>query len=425
MDGSTVAEARAKYDTSLSRLRPVDLKHAKAGSHHDGGGLYLQVREGRNGLTRSWVLRYMRDSKARIMGLGPFDVLSLAEAREKAREARRLLLDGIDPIDAREAVKAQRRVASASTMTFRQAAEAYIAAQEIGWKNAKHARQWPTTLKAYAYPVLGDLPVAAIDTGLVMKVLGPIWTAKPETASRVRGRIEKVLDWAAASGYRQGENPARWRGHLQNLLSAPAKTKRAVRQAQERGEHHGALPYAKVAGFMATLRAQPGTAARALEFTILTAARTGEVIGARWSEIDLEGRVWVVPGDRMKAGKEHRVPLSDRAVAILGNGGARGDYVFEGGKPGQPLSNMAMLAALKRMGLRGRGTQNVTVHGFRSTFIDWATECTEFQREMRELALAHTLDDKVEAAYRRGDMFEKRREMMAEWAQFCEPKSVK
>jgi integrase len=423
MDGSIVAQTRAKHDTSLARLRPIDLKRTKPGFHHDGGGLYLQVREGSSGLTRSWVLRYTRQGKARIMGLGPLDVLSLAEARERAREARKLLLDGVDPIDAREATKAERRVALATTMTFSQAAEAFIAAQEIGWRNGKHAAQWPATLKAYAYPVIGDLPVSSIDTGLVTKVLEPIWNIKPETASRLRGRIEKVLDWAKALGYRQGENPAQWRGHLQNLLAAPSKAKRAVREATNRGEHHGALPYAKVAGFMAALRGQTGTAARTLEFTILTAARTGEVIGARWQEIDLVGRVWVVPAERMKAGKEHRVPLSERAIAILGNVGAPSDYVFEGGKPGQPLSNMAMLAVLKRMGLRGGG-RHVTVHGFRSTFMDWATECTHFPAEMRDLALAHTVSDKVEAAYRRGDMFGQRRELMEDWARFCEPARV-
>lgn len=420
MDESILAQAGARHDTSLARLRAVDLKRTKPGFYHDGGGLYLQVREGRNGPTRSWVLRFMRHGKARIMGLGSLNVLSLAEAREKARDQRKLLLDGIDPINAREATRAEARVAVATVVTFRQAAEAYIASQEIGWKNAKHATQWPATLAAYAYPVLGDLPVGSIDTGLVLKALEPIWTEKPETASRLRGRIEKVLDWATARGYRQGENPARWKGHLQNLLAAPAKAKRAVREAQKRGEHHEALPYAKMAGFMVALRKQPGTAARALEFTILTAARTGEVVGARWSEIDLAERVWVVPASRMKAGKEHRVPLSDRAMAILGNGGEAGDYVFGGGKPGQPLSNMAMLAVLKRMGLRGGG-QHITVHGFRSTFMDWATECTQFPAEMRDLALAHTVSDKVEAAYRRGDMFTKRREMMADWARFCEP----
>jgi integrase len=238
----------------------------------------------------------------------------------------------------------------------------------------------------------------------------------------LRGRIESVLDWATARGYRKGDNPARWRGHLENLLPAPAKAKRALRTAQGKGEHFDALPYAEIAGFMATLRGQAGTAARALEFTILTAARTNEVIGARWREINIAERVWVVPAERMKAGKEHRVPLSDRALAILGKPGEPDQFVFLGGRPGQPLSNMAMLKVLQRMGLRS-ASGGVTVHGFRSTFMDWATECTTFPAEMRDLALAHTVSDKVEAAYRRGDMFDRRREMMAVWGQFCEPQS--
>jgi integrase len=271
--------------------------------------------------------------------------------------------------------------------------------------------------------VFGDLPVASVDTGLVTKALEPIWASKPETANRMRGRIENVLDWATVRGYRQGENPARWRGHLENLLPVPARAKRAARQARNKGEHFDALPYAEIAGFMVALRWQAGTAARALEFTILTAARTGEVIGARWREINLAERVWIVPGERMKAGKEHRVSLSDRALAILGEAGAPDDFVFQGGKPGQPLSNMAMLKLLQRMELR-TPNDGVTVHGFRSTFMDWATECTHFPAEMRDLALAHTVTDKVEAAYRRGDMFGLRRDMMAAWAQFCEPTAV-
>jgi integrase len=419
MNMSTEPSGKARHNTSLARLKAVDLARTKAGYHHDGGGLYLQVREGSGGLTRSWVFRYTRQAKARIMGLGPLDILGLADAREKARDARRLLLDGIDPLEAREAHRTAQRVAVATAMTFRQSADAYIAAHEASWSNPKHAAQWAATLDKYAYPVFGDLPVASIDTGLVMKAIEPIWNGIPETASRVRGRIESILGWATSREYRQGDNPARWKGHLENLLPAPAKAKRAARQARNKGEHFDALPYAEISGFISALREQVGTAARALEFAILTAARTGEVIGARWREINLVERVWIVPGERMKAGKEHRVPLSDRALAIIGEAKAPDDFVFQGGKPGQPLSNMAMLKLLQRMGLR-TANGGLTVHGFRSSFMDWATERTHFPAEMRDLALAHVVADKVEAAYRRGDMFDQRRELMAAWAQFCE-----
>jgi integrase len=419
----TEAEARARHDTSIARLKAIDLRRVGIGYHHDGGGLYLQVREGTSGLTRSWVLRYTRHGKARIMGLGPLNVLGLADARGRAIEARKLLLDGLDPIETRDAHRAAHRVAVATTMTFGQAAAAYIASHEAGWRNLKHAEQWRATLATYAHPVLGNLPVASVDTGLVMKVLEPIWTAKPETANRVRGRIESILDYAAARGYRQGENPARWRGHLDNLLAAPNKTKRALRLARGKGEHFDALPYAKIAGFMSSLREQAGSAARALEFTILTAARTGEVIGARWAEINAAERVWIVPAERMKAGKEHRVPLSEHAIAILGEVGEPDAFVFPSSKPGQHMSNMSMLKLLQRMKLR---TENggLTVHGFRSTFMDWATEQTNFPAKMRDLALSHTVSDKVEAAYRRGDMFDRRRELMEAWAQACEPGSA-
>lgn len=424
MSAETAARS-AKHDTTHHRLKAVDLPRLKPGYHHDGGGLYLDVRSGRgHGApyfvpTRVWVFRFTRHGKARMMGLGPLHTIGLADARQKAREARKLLLEGMDPIEVREAQRAAQRVSKATTMTFREAAGAYITAHELGWKNAKHAAQWPATLSEYAYPVLGDLPVASIDTGLVTKALEPIWNTKAETASRLRGRIESVLDWAAVRGYRQGDNPARWRGHLQNVLPPVSRAKRAARQARGKGEHFEALPYAEIAAFVGKLRQQPGTASRALEFTILTAARTSEVIGARWKEINIADRVWTVPGERMKAGKEHRVPLSDRIIAILGGAGAPDDFVFAGGKPGRPLSNMAMLKVLQRMGLR---TVNggVTVHGFRSTFMDWATEQTRFPAEMRDLALAHTLSDKVEAAYRRGDMFAQRRKMMAAWAQFLD-----
>lgn len=378
----------------------------KPGFHAAGGvpGLLLQVTEG----GRSWVFRYQVAGKRRNMGLGSFDDLGLAEARERAAAARRLVLDGRDPIDVRRAERAESAIRAAKAMTFRQCAEAYIAAHRAGWKNPKHAAQWPSTLETYVFPIFGKLPVAAIDVGLVMQAVEPIWTAKPETAGRVRGRIESVLDWATARGYRDGENPARWRGHLDNLLPARAKVQRV--------EHHAALPYGDVGAFMAELRAQPGTAARALEFAILTAARTGEVIGARWDEINIAERLWTIPAERMKAAREHRIPLSDCAMAIVEAmaESRSGDFVFGGGKPGQPLSNMALLMTLRRM-----KRDDLTAHGFRSTFRDWAAERTNFPSEVAEMALAHTVSDKVEAAYRRGDLFQKRRQLAEAWARFC------
>jgi integrase len=293
-------------------------------------------------------------------------------------------------------------------MTFRQCAEAYIAAHEMAWKNPKHAAQWPSTLGAYVYPVFGDLPVQAIDVGLVMKVIERIWIEKPETASRVRGRIESVLDWATARGYRRGENPARWRGHLENLLPKKSKVRRV--------EHHAALPYSELPEFMVELRRQEGVAARALEFAILTVARTSEALGATWSEIDLERHLWVIPAERMKSGREHRVPLSEPAVAILAamKEVREGGYVFPGGRARRPLSNMAFLMRLRRM-----GRDDLTGHGFRSSFSDWCAERTNFASEVREMALAHTVSDKVEAAYRRGDLFRKRRQVMDAWARYA------
>jgi integrase len=377
------------------------------GMYADVAGLYLQVTgEG----AKSWIFRFSLRGKAREMGLGSIAALSLSDARIKAAECRRLRQDGIDPIDARNALRVQAALEAAKTLTFKQAAASYIAAHRAGWKNAKHAAQWENTLASYAEPVIGALSVQAIDTTLVLKTLEPIWKVKPETASRVRGRIEAILDWAKVRGLRQGENPARWRGHLDHLLPAKMKVRRV--------KHHAALPYADMPAFMAALRAQDGIAARALEFTALTAARTGDTIGAIWDEVSLSEKVWRVPAERMKAGKEHRVPLSGRALAIVGEA-QRGRlsetrYVFPGGKAGKPLSNMAMTEVLRRM-----KRSDITVHGFRSTFRDWAAERTNFPHEVVEMALAHAVADKVEAAYRRGDLFEKRRRLMAEWAAYC------
>jgi integrase len=377
------------------------------GMYADGAGLYLQVTAASS---KSWIYRFWSRGKGREMGLGSLAAVSLSEARIKAGECRRLRQEGIDPIEARKAHREQAVLDTAKTVTFKEAAATYIASHRAGWRNAKHAAQWTSTLTTYADPFVGALSIQAIDTALVLKVLEPIWKTKPETASRVRGRIEAILDWAKVRGLRQGENPARWRGHLNHLLPATSKVRRVT--------HHAALPYAELPDFISQLRAQDGVAARALEFTILTAARTGETIGAAWSEVNLSDKVWTVPADRMKAVREHRVPLSARALAILsGPEGAhhssRG-FVFPGGKAAKPLSNMAMTEVLRRL-----ACGDITVHGFRSTFRDWAAERTSFPNEVVEMALAHAVGDKVEAAYRRGDLFEKRRRLMAEWARFC------
>lgn len=364
----------------------------------DGGGLYLQVGKTE---AKSWIFRFMLKGKARAMGLGPLHTVTLAEARQAALECRKLLRDGRDPIEERK--ERLRGSDGSSQPTFNWCADAYIAAHEPGWRNKKHAEQWRNTLNTYAGTVFGDKPVDQIGLALVMQVLEPIWATKTETASRLRGRIESVLDWASVRGLRSGENPARWRGHLDALL--PARTK--VRKVK----HHPALPYPELPAFIKALRQREGTAARALEFLILTASRTGEVIGADWSEVDLERRVWVVPAERMKAGREHRVPLTDRAVELLGTPpDAHVGPIFKAVRGDGPLSNMALLALLKRM-----ERTDLTGHGFRSTFRDWVAEMTKFPAELAEMALAHTVADKVEAAYRRGDMFERRRQLMREW----------
>jgi integrase len=390
----------------IGKLTTLSVRQAKRrGLYGDGGGLFLQVSERGS---KSWIFRFKKAGRLRVMGLGPAHTVKLAEARDRARECRKLRLDGIDPIEARRGQQLAARLEAAKTMTFAECAAAYIAAHRPGWRNAKHAKQWSATLATYVNPMLGNLSVQAVDVSLVLRVLEPIWTAKPETASRVRGRIESVLDWAAARGYRAGDNPARWRGHLENLLPARSKVRRV--------EHHAALAYPEIGTFMAELRQQRGIAARALEFTILTVARTGEVIGARWNEINMVERLWTVPGERMKAGKEHRVPLSDRALAIVDEMSSirSGDYVFPGAKAGRALSNMALLMLLRRM---SRG--DLTAHGFRSSFRDWVAEATAFPAEIAEMALAHVVGDRVEAAYRRGDLFQKRRQLAEAWAKFC------
>jgi integrase len=335
--------------------------------------------------------------------------VSLAEARDAAREARRLRRAGIDPIDAKRERKAAAQLDAARTISFSQCAAAYIENHRASWSNPKHAAQWEATLRTYAYPVFGHLPVTAVDTALVVKVLDPIWSAKPETASRLRGRIEAVLDFATVRGHRVGENPARGKGHLKEALPAIGKVRKV--------RHHAALPYGEIGAFMAELRQREGGAAAALEFAILTAARTGGVIGARWSEINMETKIWTIPAERMKGRVEHRVPLSEQAMAVLRRveAGKVNHVVFSGQKPGRALSNMALLMMLRRMGI-----QNVTGHGFRSTFRDWAGDLVVDSSEAAEMALSHKVKSKVEGAYRRSDMFEKRRVLMQQWATYCD-----
>ena len=393
---------------ALQRLTALKVDRLKTpGLYADGGGLYLQIKAVG---ARSWVFRYRIGGRKtpRDLGLGSAADVSLADARQKAAEMRKLTADGVDPIEAHRAARASSALAAAKTVTFETCAAAYINSHKDGWGSPKHVAQWTSTLNAYAFPKLGKLPVGAIDVGLVMKVLEPIWSKKPETASRVRGRVEAVLDWAKARGFRVGENPARWRGCLDMLLPKRSKVQRV--------KHHPALPYPQVGAFMKNLRAQEGTAARAFEFLILTASRTSETIGARWDEIDMAEGLWTVPADRIKGGKEHRVPLSGPALALLKQQAKTkdGDFVFPGGKRDRPLSTNAILALLKRM-----KRDDLTAHGFRSSFRDWAAEQTNYARDVAEMALAHTIGDKVEAAYRRGDLFDKRKRMMADWAKFC------
>jgi integrase len=388
------------------------IRRARSGHTGDGGGLYLQI--SKYG-TATWVFRYRVGGRLREAGLGSVDTWSLAEARERARKFRQMRGEGRDPIDERRAERARVRLETAKAVTFKAAAVAFIRAQAPAWKSPIHAAQWPSSLERYVFPTFGSLPVASVDTALVMKVLEPIWHMRPETASRVRQRIESVLNWAAARGYRQGENPARWKGHLDGLLPKPARAKAAARRSNGRDEHHAALPYREVPEFMRQLREVEGITARCLEFIVLAAARAGEARGARWPEFDEDGRLWVVPAERMKGGRSHRVPLGARGVEIVNEMAAirSGDHVFPG-RGVAPLSNAALLKLLRRM---GRG--DLTVHGFRSTFSDWVAERTNFPSEVREMALAHAVGDKVEAAYRRGDLFEKRRQLAEAWANYC------
>lgn len=398
---------------------------------------------------RSWVLRYQIAGRRRDKGLGGYPDVSLAQAKEAARVARAKIAQGIDPVDDGRAARSRLIASHATALTFSEAAKQYVDAHESSWRNAKHTQQWRNTLETYANPTIGRLLVRDVGLPQVLGVLEPIWHTKTETASRVRGRIESVLDWATTKGYRQDVNPARWKGHLDKLLPAPGKIMTQ--------EHHAALPYAQLPVFMKDLSAQQGVGARALEFAILTAARSGEVRGATWDEFDLKCRVWIVPADRMKARKEHRVPLSEQALAIIEeqrkyafcghvfpsplrgstpteDAGSRqadrknadrsarrfGSSPSDGGRdavsfpyPGMPLSDMTLSAVLRRMGV------SAVPHGFRSTFRDWAAEKTDYPREVAEMALAHSIGSKVEAAYRRGDLFDKRKQLMEDWADFA------
>jgi integrase len=390
-------------------LTPLSVKNAKPGTFNDGGGLRLIVKEGG---ARSWVYRYTMAGRTRDIGLGNASgngAVTLAAARDLAAQYRSGVRAGVDPLAERDREAAETRAKAQAgkiaSVTFRDVAAAYIAAHESAWRNAKHRAQWSATLATYAYPVMGDLPVADVDTAHVMAVLEPIWYAKSETASRLRGRIELILDSARARGYRKTENPARWRGHIAAMLPARAKLTRG---------HHAALPYSDMPAFVAALRTRDAIAALALEFAILSACRSGEVINATWDEIDLTAKMWAIRPERMKAGREHRVPLTPRMMEILETmRPLGGDHIFIGNK-GRPLSSMAMAMLLRRM-----GRTDITVHGFRSSFRDWAAECTAFPNEVCEMALAHTIGNAAEAAYRRGDLLEKRRKLLEAWAEYC------
>jgi integrase len=382
--------------------RTVETKKTP-GYYSDGGNLYLRVSKN---LTKTWAFYYVRDGKRTEMGLGSVNTKSLEDARDDADDLRKQLARGIDPLTEKQRQDNEKKAQKAKLMTFQQCADAYINAHRAGWKNPKHIQQWQNTLTQYAFPVFGDLDVKSIDTGLIIKCLEQIWLTKNETAGRVRGRIESILDWATVHEYREGVNPARWRGHLDKLLAKQSKVQKT--------EHHKALPYAEINEFINQLHQQDGIAAKCLEFTILTAARTGETIGATWDEIDLDAKIWTIPAERMKAEREHRVPLSAHALAILNDMAAvrTNNYVFPGNKKG--LSNMAMLAVLKRM-----DRPDITVHGFRSSFRDWAAESTAYPGEVVEMALAHAIKNLTEAAYRRGDLLEKRSRLMEDWARYC------
>lgn len=377
----------------------------KEGRHAVGGvdGLHLRIA----GASRAWVLRTTSGERRCDIGLGPYPEVTLAEARDAAIDLRRQIRRGVDPLAERRKTRLQSQTQGRPVATFRSCANAYVEMNRAGWKNRKHIAQWSSTLQAYAFPEIGDLAVAEVDTRAVLAILQPIWTTKTETANRLRGRIEAILDWAKVQGFREGDNPARWRGHIDKMLPPPRRVQTVT--------HHAALPYADVPEFVKALHTRSGISARALEFSIFCAARGGEVRGARWEELDLNDAIWTVPAERMKAGKEHRVPLSPQALAVLESLPRfnREPYVFSA-LGGGILSENAMTALLKRM-----GAGHITQHGFRSSFRDWAGETTHYPREVIEHGLAHQLKDKAEAAYQRGDLLLKRKSLMRDWGCYC------
>src|SRR5262245_5761782 len=391
---------------TLNRLSTLKVDKAKQpGMYADGGGLYLRVAEGGS---KQWIFRYVVNGRLRDMGIGPKHTLTLAEARERAVEARKLRLDGIDPIEHKRAQRAALQAEAAGAKTFKQCAEGYIKDNEAEWSNPKHRKQWETTLSTYAYPELGSLLVAAIDTPLVLKVIKPLWERAPETASRVHGRIENVLGWATVHHYRTGDNPARWKGLLEHALPARSKIAKV--------KHHAALPYAQAPSFMAKVRQDTRIAARCLEFIALNAVRVGEANIATWDEIDFANHVWTVPPERMKGRKEHRIPLSPAALAVLEAMRAikHSDYIFPGKRQARAVGGNTVLRVAKDL-----ADIDITAHGLRSTFRDWAAERTSFPREIAEAALAHAVPNAVEAAYRRTDFFDRRRKLMEAWADYC------
>jgi integrase len=399
----------------MPKLNALKVQRAKPGRYGDGGNLYLQVSPSG---TKSWIFRYRLPGSVsstgkrltREMGLGALDTFTLAEARERAREQRQLLAKGLDPIE--QGRQARQEAMAKQTVTFAQAVERYLK-RPRHWHNDKHGKQWASTLKAYAFPVIGHLDVRLIDQRHILQILEPVWHTKNETASRVRGRIEQILDWAKVHRLREGENPARFKGNLDHALPARGKVRTT--------RHHPAMPHAELPAFMSALVEQTGPAALALRFTILTASRTGEVIGMRWGEVDLDARLWTIPGSRMKGKRDHQVPLSDQAVELLtqlrsATGVTPGPdaFVFAGTRPGKPMSDMGMLKLIWRM-----GREDITIHGFRSSFRVWSAEETDYPREVAEAALAHIVADKTEAAYQRSTFFEKRRRLMDSWSRFC------
>ena len=416
----------AKYVENLNAL----------GSHVDPGceGLYLQITQGSKDINKSWIFRYTSPAVTQVknpgrparreLGLGSTRDRSLSNARIKVGDLRKLILEGIDPKKAKDDAKKDRFLTAAKQITFSDAAQKCIEAKKAEWKNQKHKTQWVNTINTFVNPFIGNLPINSITTNLIIKVfeqpikdknnkiLGTFWNIRTETATRTRQRIEAIIDWAKAREYFTGENPARYEGHLSSLLPNPSKIAKV--------KHHPALPYKNIRGFIKDFQTKKTTAALALEFLILTATRTNEVINARWAEIDFKAKVWTIPGNRMKAGKEHRIPLSSRAIDIiqaLKNDHGTNEYVFlsrVSKKGASPMSNMALLALMKKMPTYS----SYVPHGFRSTFRDWAAETTNYQNETVELALAHAIQNKTEASYRREDQLEKRRILMTDWEQY-------